>query len=273
MRPHRQNSVELSPQTREFYCQTFKILNYDNIPFLVGGAYAFERYTGIARHTKDVDIFVHPHNVKRVLDRFAEAGYQTGLAASHWLGKAYCGDNFVDIIFCGANGYVQVDDDWFAYAVQDTVFDIPVKLCAPEEMIWSKSYVMARDRFDGADIAHLIRACGDRLDWHRLLARFGEHWRLLFSHLVAYGFIYPGERSQIPQWIMRRLCQQLEQENGLPSSSTKLCRGTLLAPWQYRTDIEQWGYEDARLHPRGNLTQADLTAWVDHLQQESGSTH
>ena len=28
------------------------------MPFLVGGAYAFARYTGIERHTKDFDVFV-----------------------------------------------------------------------------------------------------------------------------------------------------------------------------------------------------------------------
>ena len=34
------------------------------MPFLVGGAYAFERYTGIARHTKDFDLFIHPRDVR-----------------------------------------------------------------------------------------------------------------------------------------------------------------------------------------------------------------
>ena len=260
---------QLDPQTREFYCQALGILNQAQMPFLIGGAYAFERYTGIARHTKDLDIFTRPTNVQPILDVFAQAGYQTEIAVSHWLAKAYCGDNFVDIIFNSAHGCLPVTDAWFEYATADEVLGIPVQVCAPEEMIWSKAYVMARDRFDGADVAHLIRACGDQMDWSRLIAQFGDHWRVLFSHLVLFGFIYPGERSCIPAWVMQQLSQKLQEENSQPGSSEKLCQGTLLAPLQYITDVEQWQYKDARLQPTGNLTKANVNEWVEHLQEEA----
>src|SRR3954451_1057714 len=55
----------LDPTTREFYCQAIRTLREAEVPFLVGGAYAFERYTGIARHTKDFDIFVRPKDLDR----------------------------------------------------------------------------------------------------------------------------------------------------------------------------------------------------------------
>jgi hypothetical protein len=32
---------------------------------------------------------------------------------------------------------------------------LPVNLCAPEERNWTKAYIMERERFDGADIAHM----------------------------------------------------------------------------------------------------------------------
>ncbi|HEY9658991.1 MAG TPA: hypothetical protein V6C65_11100, partial [Allocoleopsis sp.] len=207
--------------------------------------------------------------VQPILDVFAQAGYQTEIAVSHWLAKAYCGDNFVDIISNSAHGCLPVTHAWFEHAVEDEVFGIPVKVCAPEDMIWSKAYVMARDRFDGADIAHLILACGDRMDWSRLIANFADHWRVLFSHLILFGFIYPGERSRIPTWVTHQLTQKLEQENHQPDISEKLCQGTLLAPLQYITDVEQWKYQDARLKPAGNLTKANVHEWIDHLQQES----
>jgi hypothetical protein len=38
-------------------------------------------------------------------------------------------------------------------------------------MIWSKAFVMERECDDGADIARVPRARGDRLDWQRLLIR------------------------------------------------------------------------------------------------------
>jgi hypothetical protein len=58
-----------------------------------------------------------------------------------------------------------------------------------EETIWSKAFVMERERYDGADIAHLLRASAERLDWHRLLERFDAHWPVLLSHLILFGFI------------------------------------------------------------------------------------
>ncbi|WP_416675013.1 hypothetical protein [Egbenema bharatensis] len=263
------SQAQLDPQTREFYCQALGILSRAQMPFLIGGAYAFERYTGIARHTKDLDIFTRPEYVQPVLDVFAQAGYDTEITVPHWLAKAHCGDNFVDVIFNSAHGCLPVNDVWFEHAVQDKVLDIPVQLCAPEEMIWSKAYIMARDRFDGADVAHLILAYGDRMDWSRLVAHFGEHWRVLFAHLVLFGFIYPGERSRIPDWVMDQLSQKLAQENYQSEITEKLCQGTLLAPLQYQTDIEQWSYQDARLKPNGSLTKIDLREWSDHLNQES----
>jgi hypothetical protein len=263
------SQAQLDPQTRTFYRQALNILNQAQMPFLIGGAYAFERYTGIARHTKDLDIFARSTDVQAILDVFTEAGYQAEMAVSHWLAKAYSGDNFVDIIFNSAHGCLPVSDAWFERAVWDEVFGIPVQVCAPEDMIWSKAYVMARDRFDGADIAHLILACGDQMDWPQLVANFGDHWRVLFSHLVLFGFIYPGERSRIPTWVMQQLSQKLEQESSQPQSTEKLCQGTLLAPLQYKTDVEQWNYKDARLQPEGNLTKADVIEWVEHLQQEN----
>lgn len=261
--------AHLDSQTREFYCQALEILNQAQVPFLIGGAYAFERYTGIARHTKDLDIFTRPPHVSLILDVFAQAGYRTEVTVSHWLAKAYHGDNFVDVIFNAAHGCFPVDDTWFEHAVHDEVFGIPAYLCAPEEMIWSKAYVMARDRFDGADVAHLILCCGDRMNWSRLITQFGDHWRVLFSHLVLFGFIYPGERSRIPEWVMQQLAQQIQQEHAQSDAAAKLCQGTLIAPLQYRTDVELWNYEDARLMPRGKLTEANVSEWIHHLHEET----
>jgi hypothetical protein len=67
---------------------------------------------------------------------------------------------------------------------------------------------------------------------------------------------------------MNHLIQQLQQETQAAPNSEKVCQGTLLAPLQYRPDIEEWGYKDARLHPPCNLSQADVEQWTEHLIQE-----
>ena len=62
-----------------------------------------------------------------------------------------------------------------------------------EEMIWSKAFLMERERFDGADVPHLMRARQQRSNWPRLLPRFGEHWRVLLAHLVLFPYVYPHD--------------------------------------------------------------------------------
>ncbi len=177
-----------------FYRRGLILLSDSQIPFLVGGAYALKHYTGIARHSKDLDLFVHPRDCQRVLQAPALAGYQTDLTY-HWLGKAYSGNYFIDVIFGSGNGLCAVDDEWFDNAVSGQVLEVSVRLCPPEEMIWQKSFVAERERYDGADVAHVLRGCGETLSWPRLLRRFAAHWRVLMSHVVLFGYIYPDERG------------------------------------------------------------------------------
>jgi hypothetical protein len=233
------------------------------VPHLVGGAYAFQRYTGISRDTKDLDVFVRPADCQRSLDTFAAAGYRTELTFPHWLGKVLAGDEMVDVIFSSGNGVARVDDLWFEHAVEAEVLGVPVRLCPPEEMIWSKAFIMERERFDGADVAHLLRAFGAALDWPRLLRRFGPHWRVLLAHLVLFDFIYPGERGQVPAEVRRMLIRRLEAEAAAVAGEHRVCRGTLLSRAQYLVDVEAWGYADARLADPAPMKAEDVRAWTD----------
>jgi hypothetical protein len=262
-----QRSDELTTGTRAFYCHALRLLNETHTPFLVGGAYAFERYTGIARHTKDFDIFVHPGDSERVLDLLRRAGCATEVTFPHWLGKAFCGGDFVDVIWSSGNGIATVDDEWFTHGVPEEVLGIPVRLCPPEEMIWSKGFIMERERYDGADIAHILRASGERLDWDRLLRRFGPHWRVLLNHLVMFGFVYPGDRRQIPEEVMQRLVRRLQREVRGPLPTDRVCQGTLISRAQYLVDIDRWGYQDARLLPVGTMTEEDAAIWTAAIEE------
>jgi hypothetical protein len=260
--------LELDARTQEFYCLAMRDLREAGIPFLVGGAYALERYTGIERHTKDFDIFVRPSDAGRVLDLFRARGYRAELTHPHWLGKVYSEDAFVDVIFRSGNGVAEVDDEWFEYAVAEEVLGIAVGLCPVEEILWSKGFVMERERFDGADMAHLLRACAEQLDWERLLCRFGPHWRVLLSHLILFGFVYPAERAKIPEWVMNDLLTRLRAELVDAPSRERVCQGTLLSRSQYLMDVELWGYEDARLEPRGRMSLEEIALWTKAIERD-----
>src|SRR5712672_2502921 len=237
----------LAPETRDFYIESMRLMRDGGVPFLVGGAYAFARYTGIERHTKDFDVFLLRSDFPKAKRVFEAAGYESELNFPHWLGKAIKGDDFVDLIFSAGNGVAVVDDLWFDFAVDDEVFGVAVKLIPAEEMIWSKGLIMERERFDGADVAHVLLATGHKMDWRRLVDRYAQHWRGLYAHLVLFGFFYPSKRSQVPAWVMNELGERMAGETGRPDANEKICCGTIVSRQQYLTDVNKWGYKDARL--------------------------
>jgi hypothetical protein len=248
------------PQFDAFCRQTLTDLQASGIPFLVGGALALESSCGIRRRTHDLDIFVLQHDFPQVLAALAERGYRTEVTYSHWLGKAFHDENCLDLIFNSGNGICPVDPEWFAHAVPARLFDCEVQLCPAEEMIWQKSFVMTRERFDGADVAHLLRANCEMLDWERLVRRFGPRHNVLLHHLIAFAFIYPAEQASLPGDVVRNLLRSFREELERRPDPERICRGTLFSSSDYLTDIEQWGYADARLVPHGALRPVEVAA-------------
>jgi hypothetical protein len=248
--------------SREFYREAMEFLSRARIPFLVGGAFAFVHQAGIDRSTKDLDIFVRPADVQRLLRASAEGGYEADLVFSHWLAKIRAPSGFVDVIFSSGNGVAVIDDQWFEHATEREVLGVQVLVAPPEESIWSKAFVMERERYDGADVAHIILAVGDQLDWRRLIERFGPHWRVLLAHLVLFGFIFPSERSKVPAEVIEELAERLAQETRSPDAQEPVCYGTLLSWSQYLGDVLGGSFRDARIRPYGNLTPEEVARWT-----------
>ncbi len=256
------DSAVLDPETRRIYRMALSALREARIEFMIGGAHALAPYTGVVRDTKDLDVFLRKEDCPPALAVLESAGYRTELAFPHWLAKAHAGERFIDLIFGAGNAVAMVDDLWFTHATPGRVLGIPVLLCPPEEMIWSKAFIMERERYDGADIAHLILACGGNLDWGRILGRFGRRWRVLLSHLVLFGFIYPGDRDLVPDAVLAHLVHRLNRERAAPPDDARVCDGTLLSRQQYLLDVGDRGYADGRLLPRGEMTAAEIADWT-----------
>jgi hypothetical protein len=249
------------------YLRAIRALDAAELPFLVGGTHALSHYTGIARNSKDFDIFVARADVEPVMTVLQRAGFTTELKFPHWLGKATCSSGFLDVIFSSGNGIATVDAQWFEHAAAGLAFGVPVKLCPAEEMIWSKAFIMERERYDGADVLHLVRALAETLDWQRLLGRFGPHWRVLFSHLCLFGFVYPSERDRIPSRVMNGLVERLDREMHAAAPTERVVHGTLVSREQYLVDVEHWGYRDARLQDSA-MTPDDIVHWTRAIADE-----
>ncbi len=248
--------------TNAFYRRTLHVLSDARVPFLVGGSHALLTYTGIVRDTKDFDLFVKQDDLEPALDALRQAGYHGEITFPHWLAKARHGPDVVDLVFSSGNGIGRVDDDWFRFALEADVLGMPVKIAPVEELLWQKSFVMERERYDGADIAHVLRSCAESLDWDRLMQRFAPYWQLLFTHLVLFTFFYPSDRHRIPPRVISALADRLRQDIDAPPSNDRVCRGTLVSRSQYLLDIGRYGYADARLSPHGNMSAEDAVYWT-----------
>jgi len=262
-RPRRPRREDLaSPAAQAFYRRVMDTLRANGIEFLVGGAYAFTPYTGIDRSTKDFDLFVHADEIRSVLRILEGAGFRTELTFPHWLAKVFYKKDFVDLIFNSGNGVTPVDDGWFEHAPSGEVLGLPVKLAPAEEMLWSKAFVQERERYDGADVIHIIRSRAERLDWDRIVNRFGDQWRVLLQALVIFGFVYPSERARIPARVMTTLLDRLRGELDANADAGRLCQGTMISRQQYLPDTLEWGYADGRLVPNGNMTIRQIEEWT-----------
>jgi hypothetical protein len=226
--------------------RAIEVLQDAGVPFVVGGAYAYAQYTGVYRDTKDLDLFPRKRDALRALETLAKDGWRTERTDEVWLYKAFKGEYFVDFIFSSGNGVAVVDDEWFEHCTSGVVFGHECCIAPAEEVIWSKSFVNERERYDGADVNHLIRARGQNLDWNRLLRRFDRYWEVLFSHVMMYRFAYPSDRSAIPDWVMAHFLERTLNTMHEGDWEQKICRGNLISRVNYRLDIEHWGYADGR---------------------------
>lgn len=226
-----------------FYIEALNQLRESGIPFLLGGAFALRNYTGIYRDTKDLDIFCKPGDYTRLLKALASYGYKTEIHDARWIAKAFKGEYFIDIIFNTVNNLCPVDDSWFNHCSEGEVFGIPVKYIAPEELFWCKIYVQNRERFDGADLNHIILKNGENMDWKRLLERLEQHWHLLLSQFLNFQFVYPSERDSVPKWLFLELLDRAKDQYELPVPIERVCRGPLIEQTHYTVDVIDWNYK------------------------------
>lgn len=211
-----------------------------SIPFVVGGAFAIHRHTGIWRTTKDMDFFLPPESVPEAFARLERAGFKTCVEDPVWLAKAWRGDNFVDLITAVGNASLIVDSSWIDRGLAEIVLGIPCRVLAAEECIATKNFVAFRERFDGADVVHLVRSCGPRLDWQRIYDLMGEHWELLYWCLILYSYVYPAHTGMVPDAVWSDLSERFLERVRHPDRNAPF-RGSLVDPRMFAIDVDEWG--------------------------------
>lgn len=242
------------PEALNCYRAAVECLSQASIPFAIGGAFALHQHTGIWRDTKDLDIFLEAEQVPEALQKLRERGFRTEIRDPVWLAKAFCGDYFVDLITALGNAALIVNRSWMEGSRSYEFFRIPCRVLGAEEIIASKIFVTRRERFDLADVAHLIRAGGQRLDWARLRQLMSGHEELLLWSLVFFAYVYPAHVDLIPRGLWQQLIDHLNSHLRHPQPDAPF-RGTLIDPLMFAIDVAEWGERDlyrenCERHPR-----------------------
>ncbi len=199
---------ELIP-TREWntYLRAIREFRKRDMRFAFGGAFAVATYTGKWRDTKDMDVYIRPHDREQAMAALTAAGMHDYFDRREydrsWIYRAYRAGVIVDAIWSMANHRTEVDDDWLERGPLVEFGPEMVRVVPPEELIWSKLYVLQRDRSDWPDVLNIIHAAGPDLDWHRLAARLDDDLLLLDGVLAVYRWLCPRQAERLPSWLSR----------------------------------------------------------------------
>ena len=235
--------LDIPEKQETLFREVLTLLEQKNISYAVAGAFALREHTGICRDTKDLDVFLTSENAALALHYLREDGFQCEVRNPIWLFKAHRDAFYVDLITGMSNAAIVVDDCWIKRAQPAIIHTVQTRVLAAEELIASKLFIARRERFDGADIAHVIFGTRGKLDWQRVLRLVGEHWEILLWALVLFRYVYPAQTRYVPSELWRDLVSRFRDavSHSDPAASF---RGSLVDDKQFAIDVNEWGLEN-----------------------------
>ncbi len=241
--------MEVPEEQATLFREVLVALEQKRIPYAVSGAFALRQHTGICRFTKDLDLFMTARTVGEALPILRECGFECEVVDPVWLAKARKGEFFVDLITGMSNGVLVVENSWIERANPAVVQDVATRVLAPEELVASKIFVARRERFDGADVAHVIYGTYPSFDWDREMQLVGANWEMLLWSLVLFRYVYPAQSHYVPAAIWHELLQRLENELARPNPTANF-RGSLVDNNMFAIDVSEWGLANLLEHER-----------------------
>src|SRR5579862_2418519 len=244
---------KLPKKQETLFQEVLQLLEAKKIAFVVSGAFALAEHTGICRDTKDLDVFLPADEASRALEFLVAEGFECEVKDPIWLAKAHRDGYFVDLITGMSNAVIVVDSSWIARSRRCTILGVKTRLLAPEELIASKLFVTRRERFDGADIVHVIHGTNGKLDWNRILSHAGEHWEIVLWALVLFHYVYPAHSDYVPRWVWDDLLSRFRNAVAQPDIETRF-RGSLIDENMFAIDVHEWGMADILGEERARRT-------------------
>ncbi|HLV85594.1 MAG TPA: nucleotidyltransferase [Candidatus Sulfotelmatobacter sp.] len=243
------------PEEQRSLChQVLELFEEVHISYAVAGAFALQTHTGICRDTKDLDIFLTFDSVSDAVSRLERRGFSCEVCDPVWLYKVRRNGFFVDLITGMSNAVLTVDQSWIDRAQPALILGVHSRVLRPEELLASKLFVTRRERFDGADIAHIIFGTRGGLDWDRLLFLAGEHWEVLLWALLLFHYSYPAQTHYVPHRVWDLLIARLQDSLRHPDKNAKF-RGSLIDEKMFAIDVNEWGLDNLFLDTRDRRMQ------------------
>jgi len=188
------------------------------IPLAVGGGFAFSHYARRWRNTKDIDLYVTPSDRDAMIEVLQAAGladyFEVLPYDRNWIYRSYKTVRspgrpddtiIVDIIWQMANYRAQVDEDWLTRGDVVAIHGWPLRMLPPEELMWTKLYIVQRDRCDWGDLLNILYARGPELEWQRFIERLGDDWRILAALVQLFTWACPGRAMALPKQLWKTL--------------------------------------------------------------------
>jgi hypothetical protein len=224
----------------EVYHRVIREARSAGVHLAFGGAFATAVYTGHLRNTKDFDFYVLPDQRDAMVEATRRAGlhdhYDREPYDRAWIYRASTDGIIVDTIWAMANLRTRVDQRWISAGPVVALRGELLRAIPIEDLIWSKLYVLQRERCDWGDVLNLIDSRPDVIEWEPLLDRMGEDTPLLAGALSVYAWLAPDRVSRIPGTVWERLGTTPQTTGGGPEVSRR-ARLIDSRPW-FRLDRE-----------------------------------
>ena len=248
--PETSSHPQVIPEEQQLlFREVLTLLEKEKVPFAVAGAFALRQHTGISRDTKDLDLFLTAPSAAKALKVLEREGFECEECDPVWLYKAHRHEFFVDLITGMSNAVIVVDDSWIERAKPAVIYDVTTRVLAGEELIASKLFVTRRERFDGADIAHVIYGSRGKLDWKRILELAGEHWEMVFWAVVLFRYCYPAQTDYVPRELWQELMSRYQEAISYPDPAAPF-RGSLIDDKMFAIDVNEWKLANLMLEHR-----------------------
>jgi hypothetical protein len=210
MMPNVFNWSDLIPDEHwQAYREALEAIESRQLKYALGGGYAFSAYAHRWRDTKDLDIYILPHNHEAVIAAMESAGYRDYFSQSpydrSWSYRGFRDGLIVDALWGMPSHLAWVEESWLTSGPTMGVRGMSLRLLPIEEFLRLKLYVFQRTRCDWPDLLNMLLIQGASLDWQRLLTMLDDDVPLMAAVVTTFAWVCPTQAQGLPEWIWPRL--------------------------------------------------------------------